>query len=92
MLEPARHESCKLFRLTINSESNSMIHPLLTPRLYCQTHNQAPLPRRRERRSRPLRDFLLRQVSRFYRRWGSGLGFVLGLAIAWWLWLPSVLR
>jgi hypothetical protein len=69
-----------------------MIHPLLTPRLYCQTQNQAPLPRRRERKARPLRDFLLRQASRFYRRWGAGLGFILGLAIAWWLWLPNVLH
>jgi hypothetical protein len=36
-----------------------------------------------------VRDYLMRRVSRLYRRWGSGFGFLLGLAIALWVWLPD---
>ena len=67
-----------------------MIHPLLTPRLYCRTDGQLPLSPRRAHKRRPLRDYFWRQVSRLYRRWGAGLGFIVGLAIAYWLWLPGV--
>jgi hypothetical protein len=77
-------------RHTTLYESIAMIHPLLTPRLYCQTHNQPPLPPLQERGRHPVRAFLLRSTLRFYRRWGAGLGFILGLAIACWLWLPDL--
>lgn len=68
-----------------------MIHPLLTPRLYCQTRNQPPLPRLQQRGRHPVRDFLVRSALRLYRRWGTGLGFILGLAIACRLWLPGLI-
>ncbi len=69
-----------------------MMHPLLSLRLYCQPRAAAPLPRRRERERHPVRDFVMRSVSGLYRRWGSGLGFIVGLALALWLWLPSSFR
>jgi len=78
--------------LTFHGESNAMIHPLLMPRLFCQTHGQKPLPRRGEHDTHPLRELLAHHAWRLYRRWGSAVGFVLGLAIALWLWLPSDFR
>ena len=79
----------KLIRDPFQSELNPVIHPLLTPRLFCQTNHQAPLPRRTAHNPHPVRDYLMRRVSRLYRRWGSGFGFLLGLAIALWVWLPD---
>ena len=66
-----------------------MLHPLLTPRLYCQTHNQTRLPPMRRREPQLVRDFLRHRAMQFYRRWGVGLGFILGLAISLWSWLPG---
>ncbi len=66
-----------------------MMHPLLTPRLYCQTHNQMRLPPLKRREPQPVRDFLRRRTLHFYRQWGTGLGFILGLAISLWIWLPD---
>jgi hypothetical protein len=69
-----------------------VLHPLLTPRLFCQTSHQSPLPRRTVRNPHPVREFLMREVSRHYLRWGSAFGFLLGLAIALWIWLPNDIR
>jgi hypothetical protein len=66
-----------------------MLHPLLTLRLYCQTHDQRRLPPLKGREPQPLRDFLRWRALHFYRRWGTGLGFILGLAISLWIWLPD---
>jgi hypothetical protein len=70
-------------------ESTAMMHPLLTPRLYCQTHNQKRLPPLERREPRLMQDFLRHHAACFYRKWGKGLGLILGLWISLWLWLPD---
>ncbi len=67
------------------------MHPLLTPRLYAQS-NPPPLTPLRAQPYRPLRDWVRRTTSHAYRQHGRALGFVAGLAIAWWLLAPDLMR
>ena len=78
--------------MVAKSKVDPMLHPMLSPRLYCQTRGQLPLRPLRPREAHLVRDYLLRSVWRFYERSGAGLGLVLGLAIAFWIWLPAILR
>ncbi len=68
-----------------------MMHPLLSPRLFAQS-DRRPLAPLRPGEHRPVRDFLLHSAGRFYRRFGPALGFLLGLAVAFWTLLPETLR
>lgn len=66
-----------------------MIHPLLTPRLFSRPQNKPPfLPTQREDTS-ALARHMKSVAKRAYLHWGPGTGFILGLAMAFWLWLPS---
>lgn len=69
-----------------------MIHPLLSARLFVQVDPRPEPPRPRMREPRPVRDFLVRVGAFAYRRLGPALGFLLGLAIAFWALLPAALR
>jgi len=68
------------------------MHPLLQPRLYAQTETPPLPPLRRARPHRPVRGWLGRTALGAYLRFGAPTGFVLGLALAWWLFAPDAPR
>ena len=66
-----------------------MIHPLLTPRLFSRPQNEPPLPPTQSEDMSALARQMGSAAKRAYLRWGPGTGFILGLAIAFWLWVPN---
>ena len=68
-----------------------MMHPLLSPRLYAQSESP-PLPPLRTRPHRPVRAWMKRRATALYLRFGTPAGFVLGVALAWWIFVPEAFR
>lgn len=66
-----------------------MIHPHFTLRLFVQRRNQEPLRPHTPRERGPIADYVARSTLNLYLAVGKPVGFVAGLVIAYWLFVPT---
>ncbi|MFT5441816.1 MAG: hypothetical protein ACI8W3_000858 [Myxococcota bacterium] len=68
---------------------HSMIHPHFTQRLFVQRRKQKPLRPQTPRLRGPIAYYLLHSSFDLYVGVGKPVGFIAGLAIAYWFFVPT---